>query len=278
MFGPSRILTGPMLDVLDAVGSGIFDIECDTKEGHANLAKDGAESLAELEQQYGKLPATLMFVSPSGSVHRLFLHPGDSVKIRSGALDAKNYPGIDCKGDGGMSIAPPSRTRKGQYKWVNRRRVATAPQWLLDLLIKAASASRELSVWEQYANSVSMMRQVSIAELTLAVSMIPNPDLPWDPDETTPGWNAIGMAIYDASGGSDEGHKLFHAFSRRSRKYNMARTAAKWNAFHHCPPHSITAGTLFYLAEQAVPEWQERMYYDVDVTALIDEFLELMDE
>jgi Bifunctional DNA primase/polymerase, N-terminal len=87
------------------VDSGIFDIECDTKEGHPKLVKEGAESLAELEAKHGKLPATLMFVSPTGSVHRLFRHPGGDVRIRSGALDAANYPGIDCKGDGGMGRA-----------------------------------------------------------------------------------------------------------------------------------------------------------------------------
>jgi hypothetical protein len=181
------------------IGSGIFDIECDTKAGHANLKQDGATSLADLERRHGKLPATLMFTSPSGSVHRLFKHPGGDVRIRSGALDAKNYPGIDCKGDGGMSIAPPSKTSRGIYKWLNKRRIAAAPAWLLAMVRKSAPAAREPDVWSQFANST---RQVSIAELTLATAMIPNNDRPWDSDPETVGWNAIGMALYAATGGS----------------------------------------------------------------------------
>jgi hypothetical protein len=260
------------------VGSGIFDIECDTVEGHANLTKDGAASLAELEAKHSKLPATLMFVSPTGSVHRLYRHPSDNVEIiRSGPLDKENFPGIDVRGAGAMAVAPPSRTRKGVYAWVNRRRIAAAPAWLLAMVRKPASAAREPDVWEQFANST---RQVSMSELTLAVAMIPNPDLPWDPDKNTPGWNGIGMALYDATDGSAEGYRLFDAFSRRSiKKYNAKHTRAKWRAFGKCPPRKITAGTIFYLAEEAVPDWKSRICSrDPKVIKLLKEFHKLLGE
>jgi hypothetical protein len=259
------------------VGSSIWDLEIDTREGHPDLVKDGAESLAELEAKYGKLPATLMFVSPTGSVHRLFQHPGADVDIRSGPLDAENYPGIDCKGDRNMSIVPPSRTRKGVYRWLNRRRVAAAPKWLMAMVQEKERAPREVDYFQRFANHV---RPMNMAEFTLAVAMVPNPDLPWDPDKNTgsPGWNAIGMAIYNATDGSAEGFNLFNAFSRRSRKYDAANTRAKWKAFHGCPPREIGAGTIFHLAEEAVPNWRERMYYDRKVIALINEFLVLMSD
>src|SRR5258708_1186578 len=48
------------------VGSGIWDLEIDTKAGHSKLKQDGAVSLAALEKKHGRLPATLMFVSPTG--------------------------------------------------------------------------------------------------------------------------------------------------------------------------------------------------------------------
>jgi hypothetical protein len=259
------------------IGSGIWDLECDTREGHPDLVKDGGESLAELEAKQGRLPLTLMFVSPTGSVHRLFKHPGGDIEIRSGALDAENYPGVDIRGDRNMSVVPPSRTRKGTYQWLNRRRVATAPAWLLELVRKPEYATRELDEFAQFAN---WTRQVSMAELTLAVAMIPNPDLPWDPDKNTPGWNAIGMAIYDASGGSAEGFKLFDAFSQRSRKYDAKTTRDKWwKKFHKCPPRKLTAGTIFYLAEQAVPDWKSRICSrDPKVIKLLKEFHKLLGE
>jgi len=121
------------------------------------------------------------------------------------------YPGIDVKGDGGMSIFPPSKTSKGVYRWTNKRRVAAAPEWLLPMVRKPESATREPNIWEQFA---STSKPVSLAELTLAVAMLPNDDISWDPGETTRGWNAIGMAIYAASGGSAEGFALFDAWSQ----------------------------------------------------------------
>jgi len=243
------------------IGSGIFDIECDTVEGHANLAKDGAASLAELLKKHGSLPATLMFESPSGSRHRLFQHPGGGARIRTGALD-KDYPGIDVKGDGGMSVAPPSRTRKGVYKWTNKRRIATAPSWLLELVVKPARAPRE-------SNGEP---QADLASLTLAMAMIPNPDCDWE------SWNRVGMALFNATCGSAEGLRLFDAWSHRSSKYNAGKTAQKWKALDGCPPNEIGAGTIFYLADEAVPGWQGRMYYDASVIALIEEFHKLLGE
>jgi hypothetical protein len=85
----------------------------------------------------------LMFESPSGSTHRLFKHPGGDVRIRTGALDKDKYPGVDIKGDGGMSVAPPSRTHKGVYKWLNKQKIAKAPARLLELVVKPARAPRK---------------------------------------------------------------------------------------------------------------------------------------
>jgi Bifunctional DNA primase/polymerase, N-terminal/Primase C terminal 2 (PriCT-2) len=244
--------------VMGAV-SGIWDLEFDTPEGHD---VDGAASIAKLEKKFGPLPATLMFESPSGSAHRLYRHPGGDIRIRSGALDAKNFPGIDIRGDGAISVAPPSKTRKGLYKWLNRRRIATAPAWLLDLVVKPARAPRK-SDGEP---------QADIAELTLAMAMIPNPDCDWE------NWNKVGMALFAATCGSAEGFKLFDAWSQRSSKYNAGKTAQKWKALDGCPPNEIGAGTIFYMADEAVPGWQGRLYYDASAITLIEEFYKLLGE
>jgi hypothetical protein len=250
--------------------SKIFDVETDTKAGHANLQQDGATSLAALEAKFGKLPATLMFTSPSGSVHRLFKHPGGDIRIRSGALDAANFPGIDCKGDGGMSIAPPSRTRKGVYRWINKRRIARAPQWLLDLVCKQAPAPRELNAFEEFASSI---RQVDIATLTLATAMIPN-----DLKTSRETWVRVGFALWSATGGSEEGFQLFRAWSRRWPGYNAEKTRTFWDTVEEMP-REITAGTIFHLAEEAVPDYRDRcIAQEPEVIALIEEFRELMGE
>jgi Primase C terminal 2 (PriCT-2) len=168
-----------------------------------------------------------------------------------------------------MSVAPPSKTKKGTYTWLNKRRIARAPQWLLDLVTKPARAP----------GAAVTNEPTDIAKLTLAIAMVPNNDRPWDSDPQTIGWNDIGMALYAATGGSKKGLDLFHAFSKRSTKYNEAATDAKWKALHGCPPHEIGAGTIFYLAEQSMPDYMSRIIeHDPEVIALLEEFHKLLGE
>jgi Bifunctional DNA primase/polymerase, N-terminal/Family of unknown function (DUF5906) len=110
--------------------SGFFVVETDTAEGHGD-GVDGAAALAKLEAEHGALPATREAESPSGSIHRLFKHPGPGFKIKNSA--SAIGPGIDVRGDGGMVVAPPSiKPGKGVYIWRNELPIADAPQWLLD--------------------------------------------------------------------------------------------------------------------------------------------------
>jgi hypothetical protein len=246
----------------------IFVIEADTVRGHS---VDGLAALRQLEREHGKLPKTLMAVSPSGSVHRYYRYPDNGMKITSATL----VHGVDIKASGGMVIGPPSRRSDGAYRWKNSLPIVKAPRWLLEQVQEEERAHSEPNVFERYGNRVNM------SELTLAVAMIPNDDISWDPDKRTgnPGWNAIGMAIYDAGCGSAEGFRLFDAFSRRSKKYNSKRTHDKWwKGFRKCPPRKITAGSIFFLAEQAVPDYRDRcIARDPKVIALIEEFHKLMD-
>jgi hypothetical protein len=108
--------------------NGVVVVETDTKAG--GHAADGDPSLTQLEIKHGALPETLQAISPSGSVHRYFKHPG--IKIISSA--SQLGPGIDVKGDGGMVIAPPTvRPGVGVYRWLNRNPIASMPNWLVEL-------------------------------------------------------------------------------------------------------------------------------------------------
>jgi hypothetical protein len=251
--------------------NGIFVIEADTVAGHG---VDGLAALRKLEREHGKLPKTLMAVSPSGSVHRYYRHPGNGVKVTSVAL----VDGVDIKGDGGMVVAPPSRRGDGVYRWRNSLPIAPAPKWLLALVQEEERPAGELNVWEEFGNSRG---QVDLRKLTAACAMLRNDDVSWDPDKKTghPGWNAVGLAIFHATDGNAEGFKLFDAFSRRSRaKYNAKRTRDKWKAFCGCPPRIITAGTIFHLAKQAEPDWQERIIArEPKVMKLLREFHRLLE-
>ena len=84
------------IGIVTGAASGIVVIDVDTIEGHG---VDGAIALRELEAKHGPLPDTLKAISPSGSRHFYFRHPGPDIKIKSS--DSKLGPGTDVKGDGG---------------------------------------------------------------------------------------------------------------------------------------------------------------------------------
>jgi hypothetical protein len=105
----------------------IFVVEADTKEGHK---VDGIASLAELENQHGELPHTLMAQSPTGSLHFYFNYPTDGTIIKNSV--SAIAPGIDIRGRGGMVIAPPSKRPDGFYQWLNTAAIVDAPDWLLE--------------------------------------------------------------------------------------------------------------------------------------------------
>jgi hypothetical protein len=92
--------------------------------------------------------------------------------------------------------------------------------------------------------------EAPIEDVASAVEMIPNDNLSWDE------WNRIGMATWRATGGSAEGFVAFDRWSAKCpQKYDPEETRFRWDHFYHSPPESIGAGTLFYEAQQAVPDW-----------------------
>jgi putative DNA primase/helicase len=107
----------------------IVVIETDTESGHG---VDGAAALVGLEAKHGALPDTRHAISPSGSIHRYFRHPGDGIKIRTTASELG--VGIDVRGDGGCILAPPSVNPDGRrYRWLNQLPLAPMPAWLIEL-------------------------------------------------------------------------------------------------------------------------------------------------
>ncbi len=125
------------IGIVCGAASTIFVIETDTAKGHGD-GVDGAAALAKWEAEHGALPETLKGMSPSGSVHRFFLHPGAGIKVKSFSAIFGPGSGVDCKGDGGMVIgAPSTRPGRGAYRWLNwGTPIAAAPQALLDAVVE----------------------------------------------------------------------------------------------------------------------------------------------
>jgi hypothetical protein len=223
--------------------NGFWVTEADTAAGHA---VDGIAKFNELIAQHSPLPETRMAISPSGSLHYYWQWPqdlGDRVIKNSASRIA---PGVDVRGEGGMVIAPPSiKPGVGQYRWLNELAPAPAPQWLVEKALAASRAARR----DDQARTTSSNQQTDLTLIADVVHHIPNNDLGWED------WNRVIMAIWAATGGSDEGFEICDSFSQKSSKYDAVNTRARWDAITACPPDRIGVGTLFWLADQAAPGW-----------------------
>lgn len=221
--------------ILTGAESGIFVVDADTLEGHG---VDGLATLRAIEVRHGALPDTLTAESPSGSRHLYLEHPCGGSYVRSFTL----APGVDVKGDGGTITAPPTVTPRGTYRWLNRRPVARAPDWLLDAVL--AEPVRR--------NDADVIREVVPHRmLRAALDAIRNDNISWDD------WNRVGMAVWVVTEGEDYGLAEFDRWSRKSRKYSAEATARKWAAYRVSPPQRIGWGTLAFLAARADPNWDD---------------------
>jgi len=88
------------------------------------------------------------------------------------------------------------------------------------------------------SRSELMADDIDLAEM---VSAIPN-HADWNE------WNAVGLAIFAASNGSDHGGIVFDDWSAKSPKYNPYTTAERWRHYHRSPPSRTGIGKLVKLA------------------------------
>jgi putative DNA primase/helicase len=115
--------------------SGIFVLDRDDRD-------KGAESLANLEAQFGKLPDTLRQTTGNG-VHYIFNLPS-GLKIKNSAKELA--PGLDIRGVGGYIVAAPSTHVNGRtYTWMLdglplREHILDAPAWLISQLEKSSAS------------------------------------------------------------------------------------------------------------------------------------------
>jgi putative DNA primase/helicase len=222
--------------------SGFFILEADTVEGHG---KDGIASLRALEAEHGTLPATRMAISPSGSIHYYYRNPEGVTIINS---SDKLALGVDSRGENGIVLAPPSvRPAKGDkpegvYRWLNKLPIADAPYWLIERLVK---------IKVEHIPSGSDP-QDDPAKIAAAFEVIPNPDLGWDD------WNNRAMALWRATGGSEQGLIILDRWSQKSIKYDPNEVFNSWNRITGCPPTEYTVASVYGWADEVSSDWREK--------------------
>jgi hypothetical protein len=75
------------------------------------------------------------------------------------------------------------------------------------------------------AATVTGNEQVSVATLRELLPLLPNKDLHYDD------WIDMGIIIFGASGGSEEGRELWWEYSQESGKYTEGKTQHAWDSF-----------------------------------------------
>lgn len=91
----------PGICVVTGPGSGLLVIDIDPDHG-------GDDSLHDLEQIHGPLPATYEVLTGGGGRHLYFTHPQLAPGTTIGNSAGRLGPGIDIRATGGQVVAPPS--------------------------------------------------------------------------------------------------------------------------------------------------------------------------
>jgi hypothetical protein len=101
---------------------------------------DGADTLAALEAEHGRLPDHPVILTPSGGSHQVFRLP-EGVAVVEGVDQAG--PGIDIKGERGWLVGEGTRTSWGSWERENPGvRAPLASGWLLDRLSLSRNGER----------------------------------------------------------------------------------------------------------------------------------------
>lgn len=111
--------------------SGLFVVDVDP-------GKNGADTLAALEERHGPLPETPRARTGSGGLHVFFAYPKTG---QLGNSAGRLGPGVDTRGQGGYVVVAPSlHPATGQpYEWLDGLgpadvELAPPPDWLVELL------------------------------------------------------------------------------------------------------------------------------------------------
>jgi putative DNA primase/helicase len=116
--------------------SGIVVLDVDPRHG-------GDQSLAQLFQEHGPFPATVVVRTGGGGWHYYFAHPGQGHTIPN----RQNLrPGLDLRGDGGYVLGAGSNHVHGEYAFadgygLHQVQLAPIPKWLMDVILGAVEAS-----------------------------------------------------------------------------------------------------------------------------------------
>jgi hypothetical protein len=104
----------------------LVEVDVDVRDG-----KPGRQSLETLQLRHGDLPPTFTVETPTGGLHYAY---AVDTPLKSDTRGRTLGQGIDVKSRGGYVLAPGSTLAGGEYRIIDDRPIAPAPQWLVDLI------------------------------------------------------------------------------------------------------------------------------------------------
>lgn len=147
--------------------SGVWALDVDTDKG-------GSLSLDDIEMTHGVMPDTLTSHTGGGGRHLFFRAPV-GVRIRNSVSSIG--AGLDCRGDGGYVVLPPSRHDSGnRYAWATDedQPIEDAPEWLLKAATVAAAPAAGKDSTQSLPTGVRNPKAYVAAALSAAASAIAN--------------------------------------------------------------------------------------------------------
>jgi putative DNA primase/helicase len=208
--------------------SGIWCLDIDTSEDHV----DGVAEWEKIAAQHDPI-VTREHRSATGGPHLIFNWHAEKLNgCSNGALP----DGISVKGEGGYIVVPPSVRKQRSYSVHRDIDPIDASEWLTDLILQGRSSD--------IGDDNNFSAPPDLDELAEAAPFVPNDDLSWEE------WTAYGLALIDATGGSERGFELWDAFSQLSDKYDPHITRQRWREMKGSPGNRTGAGKWFKKARE----------------------------
>lgn len=217
----------------------------------------------------GRAPKMMLVYRPAGPIENRKHHPIEIMSTGSQFVAFATHP------DTGKPYQWPNESlldlRQDELPSISQQQVDRFVEEM-DRVIPAEMRPKRLRTGSDAPFSD---RQVSVfgleaedrSALADAVSCIPN-DVDWS------GWNDVGMALWSATSGGEDGRSLWHQFSSRNSAYDERETDARWDHFFKSPPSRIGAGTIYDVARghgwigSTTPQLDAAQNV-VDITAII---------
>jgi RecA-family ATPase len=227
---------------LSLQASGLLALDVDPRNG-------GREALAALEAEHGDLHSACWAQTQGGGEHRLFR--ADPALQPPGKLG----PGLDIKHKGYICVEP-TRGPEGAYRWADgcsplHERDPAQPSRLPDFLERLGTVSSDEPLSGIEAGTVIAAAQV-YDDLRLALQSVP-PDCGYDE------WVKV-LAGLSRLHETDQAHRIARDWSTSSTKAGHTAEAfeAKWASVMR-ERWRTNYPTIFFLANQYEPTWQDRM-------------------